>query len=62
MAAPGRIFSREELLTCLYSSGEAVIDVHIGKLRLKIEDDVSSPRYILTVRGLGYPFADDDDI
>jgi len=65
MAAPGRIFSREELLTCLYSSGEAVIDrvidVHIGKLRLKIEDDVSSPRYILTVRGLGYRFADDDD-
>ena len=65
MAAPGRIFSREELLTCLYSSGEAVIDrvidVHIGKLRQKIEDDVSSPRYILTVRGLGYRFADDDD-
>jgi DNA-binding response OmpR family regulator len=53
MAAPGRIFSREELLTCLYSSGEAVIDrvidVHIGKLRQKIQDDVSSPRYILTV-------------
>jgi DNA-binding response OmpR family regulator len=65
MAAPGRIFSREELLTCLYSSGEAVIDrvidVHIGKLRQKIQDDVSSPRYILTVRGLGYRFADDDD-
>jgi len=65
MTAPGRIFSREELLTCLYSSGEAVIDrvidVHIGKLRQKIEDDVSSPRYILTVRGLGYRFADDDD-
>jgi DNA-binding response OmpR family regulator len=65
MAAPGRIFSREELLTCLYSSGEAVIDrvidVHIGKLRQKIEDDVSTPRYILTVRGLGYRFADADD-
>jgi DNA-binding response OmpR family regulator len=65
MAAPGKIFSREELLTCLYPSGEAVIDrvidVHIGKLRQKIEDDVSTPRYILTVRGLGYRFADDDD-
>ena len=65
MAAPGRIFSREELLTCLYSSGETVIDrvidVHIGKLRQKIEDDVSTPRYILTVRGLGYRFADADD-
>jgi DNA-binding response OmpR family regulator len=65
MAAPGKIFSREELLTCLYPSGEAVIDrvidVHIGKLRQKIEDDVSTPRYILTVRGLGYRFADADD-
>lgn len=65
MAAPGKIFSREELLTCLYPSGEAVIDrvidVHIGKLRQKIEDDVSSPRYILTVRGLGYQFVDDED-
>jgi DNA-binding response OmpR family regulator len=65
MAARGKIFSREELLTCLYPSGEAVIDrvidVHIGKLRQKIEDDVSTPRYILTVRGLGYRFADDDD-
>ena len=65
MGSPGKIFSREELLACLYSSGEAVIDrvidVHIGKLRQKIEDDVSTPRYILTVRGLGYRFADDDD-
>ncbi len=65
MAAPGKIFSREELLTCLYPAGEAVIDrvidVHIGKLRQKIEDDVSTPRYVLTVRGLGYRFADDDD-
>lgn len=65
MAAPGKIFSREELLTCLYPSGEAVIDrvidVHIGKLRQKIENDISSPRYILTVRGLGYRFADDDN-
>jgi len=65
MAAPGKIFSREELLTCLYPTGEAVIDrvidVHIGKLRQKIEDDASTPRYILTVRGLGYQFADHDD-
>ena len=40
---------------------DRVIDVHIGKLKQKIEDDVSTPRYILTVRGLGYRFADDDD-
>jgi DNA-binding response OmpR family regulator len=65
MAAPGRVFSRDELLASLYPSGEAVIDrvidVHIGKLRQKIEDDISNPRYILTVRGLGYRFADEDD-
>jgi DNA-binding response OmpR family regulator len=65
MASPGRVFSREELLACLYPSGEAVIgrviDVHIGKLRQKIEDDISNPRYILTIRGLGYRFADEED-
>ena len=65
MAAPGRVFSREELLASLYPSGEAVIDrvidVHVGKLRQKIEDDISNPRYILTSRGLGYRFADEED-
>ncbi len=58
MASPGRVFTRDELLEHLYPRGEAVIDrvidVHIGKLRQKIEDDPSNPRYIQTVRGLGY--------
>ena len=62
MSAPGRIFSRKELLTCLYPSGgvviERVIDVHVQKLRAKIEDERCRPRYILTERGLGYRFAD----
>ena len=64
MAAPGRVFPREELLNCLYPSGETVIDrvvdVHIAKLRQKIEDNPSKPRYILTVRGVGYQFAEKD--
>ncbi len=64
MAAPGRAFSREELLNRLYPRGEAVIDrvidVHIGKLRQKIEDDATRPRYILTARGIGYRFAEGD--
>jgi DNA-binding response OmpR family regulator len=64
MAAPGRIFTREELLDHLYPGGETVIDrvidVHIGKLRQKIEDDPAKPRYILTVRGMGYRFAEDE--
>jgi DNA-binding response OmpR family regulator len=62
MTAPGRVFSREELLNHLYPSGEAVvdrvIDVHIGKLRQKIEDNPARPKYVVTVRGLGYSFAE----
>jgi len=62
MSAPGRVFTRDELLTFLYPSGgvviDRVIDVHIAKLRQKIEDDPARPRYILTARGLGYRFAD----
>jgi len=65
MSSPGKAFSREELLNQCYRHGEAVIDrvidVHIGKLRQKIEDDPSKPGYILTVRGHGYSFCDDDE-
>src|SRR5215208_320314 len=65
MTATGRIFLRDELLNYLYPDGEAVtdrvIDVHIGNLRQKIEDDLSKPQYILTARGLGYQFAEDDE-
>ena len=65
MSAPGKIFSRDELLDRLYPRGEAVVvdrvvDVHIGKLRQKIENDSSNPEYILTVRGIGYRFSDAD--
>jgi len=63
MSSPGRAFSREELLSQCYQNSEAVIDrvidVHIGKLRQKIEDDPAQPRFILTVRGHGYRFNDE---
>lgn len=63
MSSPGKVFTRAELLDRLYPRGEAVvdrvIDVHVGKLREKIEEDPASPRYILTVRGVGYQFAED---
>jgi DNA-binding response OmpR family regulator len=63
MSSPGRAFSRDELLNHVYRHGEVVIDrvvdVHIGKLRQKIEDDPSRPRFILTVRGHGYRFSDE---
>jgi len=63
MSAPGRIYTRDELLERLYPMGEAlvidrVVDVHIGKLRQKIEPNPRDPEYILTVRGIGYRFAD----
>jgi DNA-binding response OmpR family regulator len=63
MSSPGRVYTRNELLDRLYPKGEVVViervvDVHIGKLRQKIEPDVSDPQYILTERGLGYRFAD----
>ncbi len=63
MSRKGRTFTRDELLNRIYPKGEAmvierVVDVHIGKLRAKIEPDPSKPRYILTVRGIGYQFSD----
>ncbi len=63
MASPGRIFTRDELLAHLYPRGEAVVidrvvDVHIGKLRQKVEPTPAEPRYILTARGVGYRFTD----
>lgn len=65
MSSPGKTFTRDELLDRLYPRGEAfvidrVIDVHIGKVRQKVEKDPGSPQYILTVRGIGYQFAESD--
>jgi DNA-binding response OmpR family regulator len=37
---------------------DRVVDVHIGNLRQKIEKDPGNPQYILTVRGVGYKFAE----
>jgi DNA-binding response OmpR family regulator len=63
MQTPGKVFTRDELLECIYPKGEAlvidrVVDVHIGKLRKKIETNPSEPSHILTVRGIGYRFAE----
>ena len=62
MSRPGRVFSRDELLGRLYEHGETVVDrvvdVHIGKLRHKIEPDPSKPRYVETIHGVGYRFAE----
>ncbi len=61
MSAPGRTFSRLELLEQLqdsaYEGYERTIDVHIRRLRTKIEPDPRNPRYVETVFGFGYRFA-----
>ncbi|WP_422392993.1 response regulator [Neomoorella humiferrea] len=58
----GRVFTREALLERLwegdYYGDMRTIDVHIRHLREKIEENPSNPRYILTVRGVGYKFRD----
>jgi DNA-binding response OmpR family regulator len=61
-AAPGRIFTRGQLLDALhgisFESYERAIDAHIKNLRRKIEPTPGDPRYVLTVYGVGYRFAD----
>ncbi len=59
---PGRVFTRAQLLDALhgvaFESYERAIDAHIKNIRRKIEPDPREPRYILTIYGLGYKFAD----
>ncbi|MEV6305396.1 response regulator transcription factor [Actinoplanes sp. NPDC051861] len=54
---PGQVLSRQQLLQRVWGyefGDERVVDVHVGRLRHKIEKDSGSPRYLVTVRGLGY--------
>ena len=59
---PGRVFSRAQLLNAVhgvaFESYERAIDAHVKNLRRKIEPDPHNPRYVLTVFGVGYRFAD----
>jgi DNA-binding response OmpR family regulator len=60
MENPGHTFTREQLLSRIWGyRGQArtrTVDVHVDRLRRKIEDDMSSPTRIVTVRGVGYRF------
>ena len=62
-ARPGRIFTRSQLLDALhgvaFETYERAIDSHVKNLRRKLEPDPRRPRYVLTVYGVGYRFADD---
>ncbi len=59
---PGRIFTRAQLLDAVrgvaFESYERAIDAHIKNIRRKIEPDPHAPRYVMTVYGVGYKFAD----
>jgi DNA-binding response OmpR family regulator len=61
-ASPGRAFSRAQLIELIFGFGDQVqertVDAHVMNLRRKIERDPSAPRYVLTVPGRGYRFAD----
>jgi DNA-binding response OmpR family regulator len=59
---PGRVFTRSQLLDAIhgvaFDSYERAIDAHVKNIRRKIEPDPRSPRYLLTVYGVGYRLAD----
>jgi DNA-binding response OmpR family regulator len=59
---PGRVFTRGQLLDAIrgvaIESYERAIDAHVKNLRKKIEPTAGAPRYLLTVHGVGYRFAD----
>lgn len=57
-SSPGRVFSREQLLERVWGydffGDGRLVDVHIRRLRTKIETDAANPHHVVTVRGLGY--------
>jgi DNA-binding response OmpR family regulator len=60
-ASPGRAFTRDQLLDLLDEAGaveafDRAIDIHISRLRAKVEEDPKQPRHLQTVRGVGYRF------
>jgi two-component system, OmpR family, alkaline phosphatase synthesis response regulator PhoP len=59
----GMVLSREQLLERVwgydYFGEDRVVDVHIGNIRRKLESDPTNPQFIITVRGVGYKFGDE---
>ena len=66
MLSKGRVLNRDQLMEKVWDvefCGDArTVDVHIRYLRQKIKDESENPKYILTVRGVGYRFASEDEI
>lgn len=59
-SSPGRVFTRRQLIERVWGwdffGDERLVDVHVRKLRSAIDDAANSPRFIATVRGVGYKF------
>ena len=64
--AAGRVLTRDHLMSRVWDENwfgpTKTLDVHIGTLRRKIGDDPANPRYIHTVRGVGFRFATDEEL
>jgi DNA-binding response OmpR family regulator len=57
--AGGRVLTRDQLLDAVWGQDQAdvldrTVDVHVGRLRDRLGDDANQPRYVVTVRGIGY--------
>ena len=64
MRSPKRVFTKAQLCECIngryYENDDRTMMVHISNIRAKIEDDPANPKYIKTVRGLGYKIDSED--
>ena len=64
MRRPGHVFSRDALLDAAWADRtdvmERTVDAYVVRLRNKLEDNPSKPRYIRSVRGIGYTFRGDN--
>jgi DNA-binding response OmpR family regulator len=63
---PGKTYTREQLLELVwgyqFNGYDHTVNSHINRLRSKIEDDLSNPKFILTAWGVGYRFAETEEI
>ena len=66
MASAGTVLQREHIMDEVWDphwfGPTKTLDVHVSWLRKKLEDDPSNPRYLTTIRGVGFRFADSDDL
>ncbi|HEX4806773.1 MAG TPA: helix-turn-helix domain-containing protein, partial [Conexibacter sp.] len=66
MREAGRVVTREDLMADVWDvnwfGSTKTLDVHVGWLRRKLGDDPAAPRFIHTVRGVGFRFASDEEL